>query len=150
MAEAKIRPRRGTTSEWRTLNIVLLEGEIGIEYPDTGIGTGDVRIKIGDGIKTWNELPYSINGNEATSIIGGGVSSTHIIGLKTGTTNEWTTVDPILNDGEIVYDSTKQSLKVGDGVHRFTELRYIGEEWDISAVYDFGDISEPIRFNINT
>lgn len=147
MADVKIRPRRGTVSEWRDLNLVLLEGEIGIEYPDTGIGEGDIRIKFGDGVKRWNDLPYAVNANEASSIYGGNARSTHVIGLKHATTDEWTNVNPILENGEIVYDTSKQSLKVGDGVHRFTDLRYIGEEWDISAVYDFGDLDDPIVFN---
>lgn len=147
MADVKIRPRRGTVSEWRNMNLVLLEGEIGIEYPDAGIKTGDIRIKFGDGETAWNDLPYAINANEASSIYGGNITSNHVIGLKHATTDIWVASDPILEAGEIVYDDSKQSLKVGDGIHRFTELRYIGEEWDISAVYDFGDLDNPIVFN---
>ena len=147
MAEVKIRPRRGSASEWASLNITLAEGEFGVEYSDEGIQAGNIRIKIGDGVTPWNNLPYAINANEASSIYGGHIASNHVIGLKHATTAQWTTVDPILETGEIVFDDTKQSLKVGDGIHRFTDLRYIGEEWDISAVYDFGDIDNPVVFN---
>ena len=104
MADVKIRPRRGTTSEWRTMNPILAEGEIGVEYPDTGILSGDIRIKFGDGISKWNDLPYAINANEASSIIGGGITSSHLISVKHATTEEWVIADPILEAGEIVYD----------------------------------------------
>ena len=60
MAYAKIRPRRGTATQWRTANPVLLEGEQGIEVPDSGIGTGVVKIKFGDGVSAWNDLPYGV------------------------------------------------------------------------------------------
>ena len=147
MADVKIRPRRGTVSQWIDLNLVLLEGEIGIEYPDAGIGEGDIRIKFGDGVKHWNELPYAVNANEASSIYGGGVRSTHVIGLRHATKAEWEAIDPILEDGEIVFESDTQSLKVGNGHDIYSNLRKIGEEWDTSAVYDFGDLDEPIVFN---
>lgn len=60
MSFAKIRPRRGTASQWATIDPVLAEGEIGIEVPDSGVGTGAVNIKFGDGVKKWSELPYGI------------------------------------------------------------------------------------------
>ena len=34
----KLRPRRSTTTEWEMLDPVLKEGELGVEYPDTGVG----------------------------------------------------------------------------------------------------------------
>lgn len=56
-----IKPRRGTTNEWETANPILEEGEIGIEVPSTGVGTGLVKIKFGDGVTPWNNLPYGID-----------------------------------------------------------------------------------------
>ena len=47
--------RRGTSSSWTSKNEVLLDGEYGLEK-DTG------KVKIGDGLKAWNDLPYSFNG----------------------------------------------------------------------------------------
>lgn len=61
MAYAKIRPRRGTATEWSTANPILAEGEIGIEVPDDGVGTGLVRIKFGDGATAWDDLPYGVS-----------------------------------------------------------------------------------------
>ena len=60
MAYAKIRPRRGTATQWVTANPVLAEGEMGIEVPDTGVGTGTVKFKFGDGVTAWNDLPYGM------------------------------------------------------------------------------------------
>ncbi len=61
MAYARIRPRRGTASQWNTANPILAEGEIGIEVPSTGVGKGLSKIKIGDGVTAWKSLPYAIN-----------------------------------------------------------------------------------------
>ena len=61
MSFAKIRPRRGTASQWSNANPILAEGEIGIEVPSTGVGTGNVKIKFGDGSTHWNDLPYGVD-----------------------------------------------------------------------------------------
>lgn len=60
MSFAKIRPRRGTATQWTTANPILAEGEIGIEVPDSGVGTGIVKMKFGDGVTAWNDLPYGV------------------------------------------------------------------------------------------
>lgn len=44
--------RNGTAAQWNEANPVLLKGEIGIEN-DTQ------RMKFGDGLTAWEELPYS-------------------------------------------------------------------------------------------
>lgn len=66
MANAKIRPRRGTVTQWATVNPILAEGEIGIEFPNTGVGTGKVKIKFGDGSTRWNSLPYAVGADDTT------------------------------------------------------------------------------------
>lgn len=43
---AKLRPRRSTATEWSAINPVLMEGEMGVEYPDTGVGTAYVSLKL--------------------------------------------------------------------------------------------------------
>ena len=59
MSYYKIRPRGGTASQWTTANPVLTEREIGFEYPDGGLGTGLVKMKMGNGVTHWNDLPYA-------------------------------------------------------------------------------------------
>ena len=133
------RPRRSTTAEWEHYNPILLEGEMGIEVPNSGVGTGIVKIKFGDGVTRWNDLPYGLD-NKAISIYGGTVEDGHDIWLRSGTTTEWTTTNPVLGIGEIVLDLTKMALKVGDGISRFNQLKYIGDISDFD--FDFGDEGE--------
>nr|DAG22277.1 MAG TPA: hyaluronidase [Caudoviricetes sp.] len=46
--------RGGTSSEWSAANPVLLKNEVGIERYEAG----KHKIKIGDGVTSWNNLPY--------------------------------------------------------------------------------------------
>ena len=47
--------RRGTTEQWEGSNVILYEGEIGIEKSNDGY----TRFKIGDGVSKYNQLPYA-------------------------------------------------------------------------------------------
>lgn len=60
MAFYTIRPKSGTATQWSTANPVLREREIGFEYPDGGLGTGEIKMKMGDGVTAWNDLEYAI------------------------------------------------------------------------------------------
>lgn len=44
--------KRATEARWQTDNPVLADGEIGVVSPSG-------RIKVGDGVRAWNSLPYS-------------------------------------------------------------------------------------------
>lgn len=62
MSELRVKVvyRNDTTANWTAhADVVLLKGEAGVEFLDNG----QVKIKIGDGVKTWAELPY-FKGNE--------------------------------------------------------------------------------------
>ena len=61
MAYCKIRPRRGSQSQWEYANPILAEGEMAFEVPETGVGTGAINIKQGDGQTAWVNLPYALN-----------------------------------------------------------------------------------------
>ena len=140
---ANIRPRRGSTTEWSTINPVLLEGELAIEYPDSGIGTGFCKFKLGDGYTEYNDLSYAFDANAARSIYGGNASVSNDICLRTATTEEWEAENPVLKLGEIVFDKTAYAYKSGDGEHTFTELDYIGYVWELDKDYNFGDLDDP-------
>lgn len=62
MAEKQLKAifqyRRGSTSEWESVNPILREGEPGLDLTVK-------KIKIGDGITPWKDLPYQedITGN---------------------------------------------------------------------------------------
>lgn len=47
--------------------IVLQEGEPFLEYPDTGIGTPGSKLKIGDGVNKYCNLPYLSTGDSSGS-----------------------------------------------------------------------------------
>lgn len=47
--------RNDSSTNWlENSDRVLLKGEVGVEY----LANGEVRVKLGDGTKTWAELPY--------------------------------------------------------------------------------------------
>ena len=137
MSFAKIRPRRGTLTDWVAENPILDQGEIALEYPNEGIGSGLSKMKIGDGIRHYSDLPYSLDATSAASIIGGNVSSFNLIELRAGTETEWANIDPIIAENEIVFDRTNNSIKIGDGIHRYSELNYINSGGTFITDYDF-------------
>ena len=139
MAYSRIRPRRGTAYEWSTINPILEEGEWGVEVPDAGIGTGFSKFKIGSGDKHWNDLEYAFDGTAAASIDGGGVSEFHIIQLRAGSTATWREFNPIINKNEIVYDTTKNAFKVGNGEDVWTDLPYTNSGSLVDDLFDFGN-----------
>lgn len=51
LINTKIQHRRDTSANWSSNNPILSEGEIGIDITNN-------RIKIGDGVTTWNNLAY--------------------------------------------------------------------------------------------
>jgi hypothetical protein len=54
------------------------------------------------------------------------------IQMRRGTTSEWNSADPILNEGEIGYNSTLTSFKIGDGESLWSELDYYQAAADIT------------------
>ena len=58
---ANIKLRRALASDWEGVNPILLSGEPGMEL-DT------FKLKIGNGVLTWNELPYITDGTGSTLI----------------------------------------------------------------------------------
>jgi hypothetical protein len=45
----------GSTSDWAANNIVLGNGEIGVEV----VSSSETKLKVGDGSRTWSALPYA-------------------------------------------------------------------------------------------
>jgi hypothetical protein len=54
--------------------------------------------------------------------------------MRRGTTSEWNSADPILNEGEIGYNSTLASFKIGDGETVWSELDYYQAAADITPI----------------
>lgn len=57
MPYTRIRRLSGTAAEWSAANPVLMPAEAGYESQ----GDGTFKIKIGDGVKHWNDLPYAVD-----------------------------------------------------------------------------------------
>lgn len=53
-----LRPRRGKKSTAIAQEVILKKGEIFFEVPETGVGTGIGKIKMGNGTSTYSQLPY--------------------------------------------------------------------------------------------
>lgn len=149
MSYSKIKPRRGTLYEWSTINPVLDYGELVVEYPESGLGKGYCKFKIGDGITAYNELGYAFDGATADKIVGGGAdsSSSSTIQIRGDETEEWELHDPILGKNEIVYDTTTNSFKVGDGIHKWSELDYTSALGDLNKVIECGDDDDLSTFD---
>lgn len=94
-------PRRGkkSTMNGTKKTQVLAKGELFIEAPDTGVGTGHARAKVGDGATQYGSLPYAwgdtendkiaFTSNTSTtvaaalnSVVSGNTLATLIAGLK--------------------------------------------------------------------
>lgn len=67
---------------------------------------------------------------------------------------EWDFKDPILNKGEIGFETDTNRAKVGNGVHRWTELNYLGtnstslDETDFQNYYNKNETDELINDTI--
>ena len=59
IVNTQIKLKRGTAARWEKVNPVLAQGEPGFVY-DTN------QMKIGDGIRNWNDLPF-INDDSSDS-----------------------------------------------------------------------------------
>lgn len=69
------KPRRGKASTMlgTKSSTVLAAGEMFIEVPDTGVGTGVCKMKMGDGVTAYSSLPYAMGGDIASTEITGSI-----------------------------------------------------------------------------
>jgi hypothetical protein len=58
------------------------------------------------------------------------------IQVRRGTTSEWNTADPTLEEGEIGYNSTLGQIKVGDGDSLWSDLDYLISDGSLSTSLD--------------
>ena len=133
-AYAKILPRRGTNAQWKTMNPIPLEGELCIECPDTGIGTGRVNVKIGDGTTRYSDLEYALIGatSESDMVDGGtAVDEDHKILLRADTDANYISANIMYANREIlcILDNSGNlvDFKVGDGHTRYQDLPFYSD-----------------------
>jgi hypothetical protein len=75
--------------------------------------------------------------------------------MRRGTSSEWSDANPILNEGEIGYNSTTGQFKIGDGTSAFTSLAYFSTAGDIEGVVagtalTGGGTSGTVTLNVDT
>jgi len=64
---SRMRQLIGTTAEWAADDLILENGEIGIEV----IGASTYKLKVGDGTRKFSELPYAAAQGDITSVSAG-------------------------------------------------------------------------------
>lgn len=65
------------------------------------------------------------------------------IQMRRGTSSEWNDADPILNEGELGYNSTLAQLKIGDGSTIWSELTYLATDEElVTSLEGYIEISE--------
>lgn len=147
MGYTVIKLRRGTLYENSVNNVLLQEGEIILEAPDTGVGTGLSKFKIGDGVTRYRDLPYAFDGSSANSILGGNASEFAVIQIRSDSSPNWKSLDPILTINELAYDTTYEWFKIGDGVTSWNNLPWLGGrnfDRDKNEVDDYGNEDDDI------
>jgi hypothetical protein len=114
---------RNTYAGWVSSNPIIALGDTGFER-DTG------RSKIGDGVKTWNDLNY-FNGTSGSGGGGGFIRNTYA---------GWVSSNPVLALGDTGFERDTGRFKIGDGVKAWNDLKYYN---DTSASAPVGGGSDP-------
>lgn len=123
--------KRGTAERWVEVNPILKQGEPGFEF-DTN------QLKIGDGIKAWNDLPY---------ITGQGISSDYAtifyvdeaVKNLIGVQND----DPLANTIWAAKNYTDQAIQ-SLNLEQYATIDALNEKADKSSVYtkeEIGDLN---------
>jgi hypothetical protein len=110
----RIKIKRATSTRWSEINPVLLAGELGLE-------SDMARLKVGDGVSTWNDLEYLyVDPSPIDNITYGrkngewvDIYSAANLQISTGTATEVNSYIPL--SGEPIYDTTNKILYIGDG-----------------------------------
>lgn len=76
--------RQGTTAQWASSNIVLAQGEAGLEY----LTDGSVKLKAGDGQHKWSELSYIGNNASVFQVTVVDDSTDDVVAIEAQVTSE--------------------------------------------------------------
>jgi len=118
---SKIQLRRDLAASWANINPILAQGEPGAEL-DTG------KMKLGDGITPWNQLPYTSSDNyEDKFVFLLSNSNRYAAGVSTSRDGlHWTGGDITSEYWDGNYDSTyAYALAVGNGRVAYLAYNYI-------------------------
>lgn len=142
MAELRTRIilRNDSTANWLTNeNVVLLKGEVGIEF----LADGKVKMKIGDGTKTWAELSYfggeEAHVFEATVAKGGDHNAAIATAVGDATPNAHDVA--IVKEAIVAEENLKENV---EQQYQYTAYRYNGTAW---AAMDGNYSAENVYFD---
>ena len=130
MLNTRIVLRNDSSAKWlENDDVVLLKGEVAIEFnPDATTAGKKVKMKIGDGVTTWANLPY-FGGEEAhvyeAEVAKGGNHTTAITTALKG-------AEPNTHDIAIVKEAIIAADKLAEGVaqkYQYTAYRWNGSAW---------------------
>lgn len=124
--QATVKNRTDTAANWTSKNPVLAEGEIIVVQTNAG----ETRLKIGDGVKTFTQLPYideqiynnvvtSVNGQTGDvtlDISGGGTGNMKKLTFTGTVTGEYDGTTDVNINIPIATASTAGTIKVGNGL----------------------------------
>lgn len=134
--------RNDSSTQWLANSTqILLKGEVGIEFLDSG----KVKMKIGDGTSTWAQLPY-FGGDECrvteVEVAKGADHATAIAGAVTGTINK--------GDIAIVKEAIIAADKLGTATQQYQYTAYVYGETASGAAWKAMDgnySAENVYFN---
>lgn len=142
MAELRTRIilRNDSTANWLTNeDVVLLKGEVGIEF----LADGKVKMKIGDGTKTWAELSYfggeEAHVYEATVAKGGDHNAAIVTAVGDATPNAHDVA--IVKEAVVAEENLKENV---EQQYQYTAYRYNGTAW---AAMDGNYSAENVYFD---
>ena len=117
--------RNDSTTAWlENESVVLLRGEVGIEF----LANGKVKMKIGDGTKTWAQLDY-FGGEDAhvyDVVVAKGAD--HIAAINTAVGSATLSTHDVAIVKEAIYAESELSEKVTQD-YQYTAYRYNGTAW---------------------
>lgn len=137
--QATVKNRTDTAANWTSKNPVLAEGEIIVVQTSAG----ETRLKIGDGVKTFTQLPYTdeqIYNNVVTSVNGqtGDVTLPNDFVINaTLADNDNCTIDKTFAQIQEAVQAGKTVLMRVDGGPTTITLPLVVKNSEISTEYDF-------------
>lgn len=159
----KIVLRNDTETQWKAVgdSVILLQGEIGVEFPDDG---GMPKLKMGDGVTVWNELPYikTENNNEDSEVlekvtlleetVGG--FDIRISNSESGVTAAVTTADQALSEMGILREEMTATTETQNASIAEAQAKVTKNEEDLSTmsqtVEEIKDRQDTQQLEINT
>lgn len=113
----KLVQRNDTTANWAIhKDAVLLKGEYGLEF----LPNGKVKVKIGDGVTTWENLPYF-----------GGEEKAHYEAIPAAGQSHVDAITAVVNGAELHKGDTAivKELISGEDNYQYTAYVYNGTAW---------------------